>query len=104
MSGRRIVPIDIIAESGSSKSAEPTDPYEAIAVAIPTPGYDGTAAMARVFVEEFALMGWSRQRLERMFRIPRYVAAHRVYLERGPDFVASLIDDVLGPPAKPEVN
>jgi hypothetical protein len=99
MSERRLrpIPIDIIADSGSLKSAEPTDPYVATAVAVPTPGYDGLAAMARAFIEEFALMGWSRDRLERMFRVPRYVAAHRVYLERGPDFVSALIDDVLGP-------
>ena len=101
MTERRLIPvdIDIVSQSGASKAAEVTDPYVATAVAVPTPGYDGIAAMGRAFIEEFALMGWSRQRLERMFRIPRYVAAHRVYLERGPEFVRTLIDDVLGPEA-----
>ncbi len=93
----RRIPLDIRIESGAMKGAEPTDPFLATAVGIPTPGHDGMGLMARVLVEEFALMGWSRQRLERMFRTPRYVAAHAVYLQRGPEFVSALIDDVLGP-------
>ena len=95
------VPVEIIGVSGASKEAEPTDPYLATAVGLPTPGYDGIAAMGRAFVEEFALMGWSRQRLERMFRMPRYVAAHTVYRQHGPAYVTALINDVLGPPTEP---
>ncbi len=104
---RKLIPLDIRIESGALKSAESTDPYTATAVRVPTPGYDGLGAMARAFIEEFALLGWSRDRLERMFRLPRYVAAHAVYRERGPAFVTALIDDVLGPrPAheEPEVG
>jgi hypothetical protein len=92
----RKIPVDLVVESGALKSAESTDPYVATAVALPTPGYDGMAAMGRAFVEEFAMLGWSRERLERMFRMPRYVAAHVVYVERGPAFVTNLIDEVLG--------
>lgn len=94
---RRWVPIEMAVESGEAKQAEATDPYDATAVFLHTPGYDGLAAMGRAFVEEFALLGWSRERVERMFRMPRYVAAHAVYLKRGPAFVTELIDDVLGP-------
>ena len=83
--------------SGRLKAAEATDPYVASAVELTTPGHDGTAAMARTFVEEFARIGWSRDRIGRMFRQPRYAAAHSVYQMRGPDFVAKVIDDVLGP-------
>ena len=77
--------------------AESTDPYIATVMAIPTPGYDGVAEMARTFVEEFALMGWSRERIARMFRIPRYAGAYAVLQARGPEFVTALIEDVLGP-------
>ncbi len=94
------VPIEITS-TGAAKQAEATDPYVATAVGMTTPGYDGLEAMGRAFVAEFALMGWSRERLERMFRMPRYVAAHTVYLQRGPAYVAALIEDVLGPPAGP---
>ncbi len=89
------------------KGAEPTDPFVATAVSLPTPGHDGMALMARAFVEEFALMGWSRERIERMFRMPRYVAANAVWRARGPAFVSALIDDVLGPrrtTTEPEVG
>lgn len=34
-----------------------------------------------------------------MFRQPRFVGAHIVYQTRGPEFVASIIEDVLGPEA-----
>jgi hypothetical protein len=83
--------------SGREKVAEATDPYIATAVALDTPGHDGAAAMTRTFIEEFARLGWSRERIQRMFRIPRYVAAHAVYRARGPAFVAAMIEDVLGP-------
>ena len=80
------------------KAAEAADPFEAVAVRIPTPaGYDGMREMARCFVEEYALMGWPRERIMRLFEQPRYTAAHAVYEERGAAFVQELIDDVLGP-------
>ncbi len=91
-----------VADTGRIKVAEPTDPYEAVAVGVPTPGYDGMAAMARTFVEEFARIGWERDRIARMFRIPRYLGPHAVYRSRGPEFVESLIDEVLGPAARTE--
>lgn len=92
------IPIDFPVSAGARKEAEPTDPFVATAHAMATPGYDGIGAMGRAFVEEFALMGWSRQRLERMFRIPSYVAAYTVYRTYGPDYVTALINDVIGPP------
>ncbi len=91
------LPLHPVADSGRAKVAEPTDPYEAVAVGVSTPGYDGAAAMARVFVEEFARLGWDRARIARMFRVPRYVGPHAVYRARGAAFVAALLDDVLGP-------
>jgi hypothetical protein len=96
-------PTPVPPASGLEKAAEPTDPYVATAVALDTPGHDGAAAMTRTFIEEFARLGWSRQRIQRMFRIPRYVAANAVYRARGPEFVAAMIEDVLGPvPAEDE--
>ena len=90
-------PSTIASTSGRDKVAEATDPYIATAVALSTPGHDGAAEMTRTFIVEFARMGWPRHKIERMFRIPRYVAAHAVYLARGPEFVAAMIEDVLGP-------
>ncbi len=90
------LPLRPVTDTGRVKVSEATDPYEAIAVAVPTPGHDGMAAMARVFVEEFAMLGWPRERIARMFRIPRYVGPHAVYRSRGPQFVETLLDEVLG--------
>ena len=98
--------IPLIDTSGQNKTAEASDPYVATVVTVPTPGYDGLAAMGRAFVEEFAKVGWSRVRIARMFQNPRFAAAYAVYHERGPEFVEALLDEVLGsgdqPPADRE--
>jgi hypothetical protein len=79
------------------KGAEASDPFEAMAVLVDCPpGYDGVAAMARAFVEEYAMLGWGRERIMKLFRDPRYAGTHAVYHERGEAFVQGLLDDVLG--------
>ncbi len=83
---------------GRAKMAEPTDPLMPTAVSLPTPGYDGLAAMGRAFVEEFALMGWPRERIARMFTVQNFAAAYAVYSARGADFIDELITEVLGAP------
>ncbi|MFQ5523977.1 MAG: hypothetical protein ACE5F5_10410 [Acidimicrobiia bacterium] len=90
------VPVRLITNHGSKKAVEPTDPYEAVFTVLDTPGHDGLAEMARVFVEEFSLMGWDRRRIASMFRSPRYAAANAVYRVRGAHFVEELLDEVLG--------
>ncbi len=94
---RVVSELPLVDTTGRNKAAEPSDPYIATAVSLSTPGYDGLAAMARTFVEEFALMGWPRERIAKMFTIPRFAAAHAVYTQQGPAFVERLIDEVLGP-------
>jgi hypothetical protein len=98
------MPTKAIIPSGHLKAAEATDPYIASAIEFSTPDHDGTAAMARTFVEEFARIGWSRDRIKAMFRKPRYVAAHHVYQTRGPEFVTKIIDEVLGPETPAETH
>jgi hypothetical protein len=92
------IPIELVDGHGARKAAEGSDPYIATAVAIDTPGHDGMAAMGRTFVEEFAMMGWSRDHIARMFARPQFVAAHAVYRARGAAFVEGLISEVLGEP------
>ena len=96
---RFVADIPLVDVSGANKAAEPTDPYIATVVALPTPGYDGLAAMGRAFVEEFAVMGWPRERIAKMFTYPRFAAAHAVYQQRGPEFIEQLLSEVLGPAA-----
>ncbi len=103
MNGRRPNEVEIplvpaAAAEGRNKVAEPSDPFMATAVSISTPGYDGLAAMGRAFVEEFAMLGWSRERIARMFAMSRFAAAYAVDRARGPEFIDELITQVLGPP------
>ncbi len=81
-------------QSGLQKAVEPSDPMQPTAVSLSTPGYDGMAAMARTFVEEFALMGRSREQIARMFKQPTFVAAYSVYSVRGAEFIDGLIREV----------
>jgi hypothetical protein len=79
------------------KELDVDDPYELVAVQVPgPPGYDGPAEMARVFIEEFALMGWPPERILRLFRSRAFAGTHAVYEERGEAFVQALIDAVFG--------
>jgi hypothetical protein len=48
--------------------------------------------MARCFAEEYARMGWSGERILRMFRNPFYRGPHQILRTKGEEFVRSLID------------
>lgn len=77
------------------KAFEEDDPYELVAVEVPSPpGYDGPAEMARCFVEEFALIGFPPDRILRLFSSRAFAGSHAVYEERGEAFVRGLIDEV----------
>jgi hypothetical protein len=86
------------------KELEDDDPYELVAVSVTgPPGYDGPAAMARVFIEEFALMGWPPARIMRLFKSPKFAGTNSVYEERGEAYVQGLIDEVFaGRTVEPE--
>ncbi len=79
------------------KEFEEDDPYELVAVRLPSPpGYDAPAAMARTFIEEFAMMGWPPERILILFRSSKFAGTHAVYEERGEDYVRGLIAQVFG--------
>ena len=78
------------------RGAKEDDPFEAMAVFVDGPVvYDGVAAMARAFIEEYAMMGWDRDRIMRLFLNPRFAGTHAVYHQRGEAFIQGLLDDVL---------
>jgi len=79
-----------------SKQLESDDPYTLVGVVVPeTAGHDSTAEMARTFVEEFALMGYSPGLILRLFKRPFYLGAHMIYRQRGEEFVRSIIAETL---------
>ena len=81
----------------AEKDIEAEDPYEFVAVRFPmAPGVDGDEAMARTFIEEFALMGMPRHRMASLFRSPFFAGTHAILEARGEDFVQSIIDQVYG--------
>ena len=88
----------------ADKEFEPDDPLAPVAVMLDTPGHDGMELMARCFIEEFALMGWPGNRIYRLFTIPEYAASYSVYVERGGDYVRSLIESVLGEEVETEIR
>jgi hypothetical protein len=80
----------------TDKEFDPDDPFQPVAIRLATPGYDGTEAMARCFVEEYALLGWPADRIFKLFASPAFAGSHSVYVERGADYVRGLIAEVLG--------
>ena len=58
--------------AGSRKPYEADDPAELVGVRLPAaPDARAWEEMATVFIEEFALMGWGRDRVLRLFVDPR---------------------------------
>ena len=67
----------------AEKEFELDDPFQPVAVRLATPGYDGVEAMARCFVEEFALLGWPPERIFKLFTAPQFAGSYSVFQERG---------------------
>ncbi len=73
------------------KEAEPQDPMELVALAVPEGDMD---YMAECVVEEYALLGWSDKQLMTLFSHPMFQATHRIYQDKGEEYVRSLIQKV----------
>lgn len=81
----------------AEKHLEEDDPYEFVAARFPMEeGVDPDAVIARCFIEEYALMGMGRVRVQRLFRSQFFAGAHVILERRGERFIEALIDDVYG--------
>lgn len=81
----------------AEKELESDDPYEFVAVRFPMdPGVDGDEAMARCFIEEYALMGMPRQKILQLFQARHFAGTYAILQKRGEPFVRQLIDEVFG--------
>ncbi|MCZ7525573.1 MAG: hypothetical protein M5U14_03790 [Acidimicrobiia bacterium] len=88
-----------------AKRVEGDDPYSIVGVRFPLPGgVDGDREAARCFVEEYALMGWSRDRVRRLFTTPFYAGTYDIGRRRGPDLVEDVLAEVFGRTNEPEVR
>ena len=73
---------------------DPTDPNVLVGVVLPADA-KATRDMAYVFAEEFARMGYTRERLFWLFKNPFYGGAHGAYLALGESETLSIIDECL---------
>ncbi|MBX7159600.1 MAG: hypothetical protein K1X95_04845 [Acidimicrobiia bacterium] len=85
------------AAAPSAKELEAEDPYELVGLTFEVPpDHDVDLLMARTFVEEYALMGYSRPALRKLFETPFYAGTHDILVRRGPAYVDSVLDEVFG--------
>jgi hypothetical protein len=76
------------------KDPDPTDPNMLVGVMLPAEA-EATRDMAYVFAEEFARMGFGRDRLLWLFKNPFYGGAHGAYQALGESETLSIIDECL---------
>jgi hypothetical protein len=76
------------------KDPDPTDPNMLVGVVLPADP-EATRDMAYVFAEEFARMGYDRDRLLWLFKNPFYGGAHGAYQALGETEILSIIDECL---------
>lgn len=50
--------------------------------------------MAQAVIEEFILPGWHEKQLMTLFTSPLYLGTHRIYQEKGADWVRALIAEI----------
>ncbi len=66
------------------------DPMELVGMVLPgEPGQ--LEAMAGCLVEEYVRLGWDERRLMTLFVNPMFLATHRIYQEKGEEYVRGLI-------------
>jgi len=73
------------------KPFAPRDPMELIGVALPQEDVD---YMAECLVEEYLLLGWNDKQLMSLFSRPFFQATHRIYEDKGEEYVQALIQKV----------
>lgn len=79
------------------KPVGPEDPMALVGVRLGHgPDDQALREMAWCFVEEYARMGWSGERILRLFRSPFYRGPHQILRLKGEAFVRGLIETVEG--------
>lgn len=70
------------------KPLESSDPHELVGIRLPAGEPD---VMAECLVEEYLLLGWSDRQVMSLFMRPCFAMTHRIYRDRGHQYVAQLI-------------
>ena len=80
---------------GRDKPYEPDDPTELVGVRLPVdPDAAALAEMAQVVAEEYALLGWSRAQVIRLFENPRFAVPHGAYRALGAERIGEIVAGV----------
>ncbi|MEO5918515.1 MAG: hypothetical protein ABIQ17_03040 [Candidatus Limnocylindrales bacterium] len=83
--------------TGADKPFEADDPLSFVPVRFPVESSEeADRDQARCLVEEYALIGWSADRIRELFHAPQYAATYGIFRRRGSAFVDAAIDAVLG--------
>ncbi len=79
------------------KRLDPEDPMALVGVRLERgPDDKALTEMAWCFVEEFARMGWSGERILRLFHNPFYRGPHQILRMKGEGFVRGLVETIEG--------
>jgi hypothetical protein len=73
---------------------EPEDPHMLVGVLLPGDA-STTREMAYTFAEEFARMGYARERLLELFRNPYYGGAHGAYVALGDAAIRAIVEECM---------
>ncbi len=76
------------------KEFQEEDPMDLVGMVLPgEPGQ--LEAMAECLVDEYVRMGWDERRLMTLFLNPLFLATHRIYRQKGEEYVRALIRQTL---------
>lgn len=74
---------------------DPTDPTMLVGVAAGPGGPDAMAAMARVFAEEFARLGYDARTLTALFENPFYAGPHAALRALGAPAIRAIVAEAV---------
>ena len=87
------------------KEHEAEDPLELVGVQMKEgPDEQALEEMARCFIEEYARMGWSGERILKLFRNAFYRGPNQILRARGEEFVRERIEAITGIKASPTLS
>ena len=72
-------------------NTEPEVPMELVGVHLPDGDLD---YMAQCLIEEYMLLGWDEKQMLTLFTHPAFHTTHRIYQDKGEDYVRALIRQV----------
>lgn len=91
--------------TGHDKELEDDDPYEVVGVRYPVvDSLEADRELARCFVEEYALIGWSPARIRGLFTSQEYAGAHGLATRRGMALIDEALGETFGAASEPEVR